>query len=292
MTDPQTVIFLHIGKTGGYTMRRILARNFPAPLVLQLRNPSPEVNGFLSDGPIRAFGELPEEDRGRPRLIMSHMIFGIHEFVPRPSTYITLLRNPLARAISGYKHVLRAPNHRLHEMVIANRMSLDDYVRSGAALEMDNSQARAITRDVSTPYGQCSRDMVEKAKRTIDERFTLAGLAERFDETLVVLHGAFGWKNLHYVRANVAKAKQNGASIPAKTRALIEEQNWVDAELHEFAAKKLEESIAAYAFFERDLGRFRLSNRLFGPWGRLTYSIPKRVYKRVRRHKQGRAAAG
>ncbi|MGZ4532437.1 MAG: hypothetical protein ACXVXP_08805, partial [Mycobacteriaceae bacterium] len=84
-SDP-TVVFLHIGKTAGATLRRILPRNLPRTRVLRLRNPSWSPHGFLSTLPIEQFAGMPEAERLRPRLIMGHMVFGIHEFVPRPST--------------------------------------------------------------------------------------------------------------------------------------------------------------------------------------------------------------
>ena len=94
--DP-TVIFLHIGKTAGWTLRQILYRNVPSDLVMRVRPPADRPRGFLNEEPLRAFASLPQDERARPRLIVSHMIFGIHASVPRSSTYITLLREPVAR---------------------------------------------------------------------------------------------------------------------------------------------------------------------------------------------------
>ena len=112
-----TVIFLHLGKTAGATLRRILRRNVPGSQTLALRNPSSAPHGFLSAIPIERFADLPETERARPRLIMAHMVYGIHEHVPRPATYITLLRHPVARALSGYKSARYWPGHRLHAVV-------------------------------------------------------------------------------------------------------------------------------------------------------------------------------
>jgi len=277
-----TVIFTHLGKTGGATLRRVVPRNFPRSRVMGLRNPSSAPNGFLSTVPIEDFARLPEEDRERPRFIMAHMMFGLHEFVPRQATYITLLRDPVSRVISGYKNALHTPGHRFHETVLANKMDLADYLRSGLALEMDNSQTRAIAADATTPYGECSPDMLGRAKRNIDEHYAVVGIAERLDETLTMFGHVFGWRRLHYVLANVSPNKILRSSIPVETIELIKQQNRFDIELYEYAIRRLERQIADDPAFNRDLARFRRGNAIYRPWGNLSYTLPVTVRSRMK----------
>jgi hypothetical protein len=272
-----TVIFPHLGKTGGATLRRVIPRNFPRSEVLALRNPSSAPNGFLSTLPIERFAEMPESERRRPRFIMAHMMFGLHEFVPRPSTYITLLRNPVSRVISGYKNALHSPGHRFHEVVVSEGMDLESYLRSGLALEMDNSQMRAIVADTATPYGACSQEMLERAKRTVDERVSVVGIAERFDESLVMLRHVLGWSKLHYVVANVSPHRIPRSAVPPETIRLIEDQNRFDIELYGYAQRKLDRQIADDPDFDRDLARFRRGNARYRAWGVLSYSVPTRL---------------
>ena len=222
-SEQPTVIFLHLGKTAGATLRRILRRNVPGSQTLGLRNPSSAPHGFLSAAPIERFAELPEAERARPRLIMAHMVYGIHELIPRPSTYITLLRHPVARALSGYKSARYWSGHRFHDVVAGEDMDLPAYLRSGLALELDNSQTRAILADTTTPYGACTSEMLERAKARIDESFAVAGLAERFDESLLAIRRELGWSRLTYVNANVSRRKLARSDVPAETIRMIEE---------------------------------------------------------------------
>ena len=67
---------------------------------------------------------------------------------------MTMLRDPVRLAVSQHRYVLRTPGHRHHER--AQGMTLEEYVASGFALEMDNSQTRAIAGDIGTPYGGCT----------------------------------------------------------------------------------------------------------------------------------------
>ena len=279
--DQPTVIFIHIGKTGGATLRRTLARNVRGNRILRLKNPSETETGFLSTKPIDAFAALSEDRRAAPRLIMAHMVYGLHTAVPRPSTYVTLLRHPMARVISGYKSARYWPGHRLHETVTERQMDLAEYVRSGIALEMDNSMMRAITGNITTPYGACTDDMLDRAKRLIAAEYAVVGLTERFDETLMVLGRTFGWTRLCYVRANVSR-KQIKPTFPKETIRLIEDLNRFDLELYEFAAQRLTDyENVDRDRFERDLASFRRRNAAYRPWGALTYSVPQRVRRRI-----------
>lgn len=272
--DDPTVIFLHIGKTAGSTMRQVLRRQFRSSETMVVRSPVRNPKRLRREETLAHFAGLPEAERRRARLILGHTIFGLHEYVPRPCTYITLLRNPLSLVLSQYYYVRRTPGHWLHQTAL--QMGLDEYVRSGVSLETDNSQTRAISGDLSTEFGQCTRNMFEKAERNIDERFSIVGLTERFDETLILLGRAFGWAKLTYVRVNVAPSNQR-RDVSPETKAAIERQNAFDRELYRHAAEAFQRRIDADPLFERDLRRQQRGNALYRPWGQLTRTLPRRV---------------
>src|SRR4249919_4373485 len=171
--DDPTAIFLHIGKTAGWTLRQILYRNVPPRLVMRVRPPAHRPRGFLNDEPLKMFAALPEAERARPRLLVSHMIFGIHESVPRPAVYVTMLREPIARTISQYRHVLRTEHHRLHSQAASGRLTLEEYVCGGGAMEVDNAQTRALAGDVETPFGECTAGMLDQAVANLERHMAL-----------------------------------------------------------------------------------------------------------------------
>lgn len=290
MTPPQSVnakpsrsvvIFLHIGKTAGTTLRQILRRQYsPAETLLirsrPLRSERPE-DRPTRESTIGYFASLPESERGRPSLILGHTIFGIHRYVPHPAAYFTLLRDPVGLTISQFSYVARNPNHPLHGA--ASFRSLEAYVTSGVTLEADNSQTRAIAGDTTTPFGGCTDEMLALAKSNIEEHFSVVGLVERFDESLLLLQRAFRWRRPYYVRANVTGKKE---PVTAAVQALIRNQNGLDIELYAWAAERFDRLVAETPGFDEDLQRFRRSNRLRAPWGRVTYTIPKSVARRVR----------
>jgi hypothetical protein len=286
-SERPVVIFLHIGKTAGTTMRHILRRQFPSTEILLIQNrilrtlpgdrgrPSRELS-------IEYFANLPEEERARARLIIAHTVFGLHRFVPHPATYLTLLRDPVALTISQYSYVARNPRHPLHTELVERHPTLEHYVRSGVAIETDNSQTRAISGDIGTPFGGCTEKMLETAKRNIEQHFSLVGLTERFDESLLLMRRTFGWSHLYYVRANVTPQSRKEGVSPA-TQRMIEEQNRLDAELYAWAAARFRASIESDPTFERDLRRFRRRNALYRPVGMITSSLPRRLVRSWRR---------
>lgn len=279
-SDP-TVIFLHIGKTAGWTLRQILYRNVAPGRVMRVRPPADRPRGFLNAEPLRAFASLPENERARPRLIVSHMIFGIHESVPRPSTYITLLREPVARTISQYRHVLRTKHHRLYTAAVSGGLTLERYVCGGEALEVDNGQARALAGDAATPFGECSDALLRAALRNLDDHVSVAGLTERFDETLVMLGAEFGWQNLYYVRTNAAPPGQR-LQVSDADRRMIRERNRFDCELYRVVAERLQSRIDGDPTFARSLELHRRGNALYRPWGQFAYRLRQSAVRATR----------
>jgi hypothetical protein len=279
--EAPAIIFLHIGKTAGSTLRKVLHRNVPRDSILLVQTDQRrDTFRPRREGTVEAFANIPKETRARARLVEGHLIYGIHRFVPGPSTYITVIRNPVALAISQYRYVLRTPGHRLHGVVTSEAMSLEDYVRSGVSLEVDNSQTRVIAGDLSAPFGGCSEAMLETAKRNIEDRFSVVGLTERFDESLVLMGRTFGWRRLWYVPVKVAPKVRE--PIPQEVLRLLEEQNRFDIALHRFATERFERAIAGAAGFEDEVRRFRRRNTALQRLGRITNAVPRGLHAAIR----------
>jgi hypothetical protein len=212
-------------------------------------------------------------------LIMGHMTFGLHEFVPRPSAYVTLLREPVALVRSQYEHVRRHEGHLLHEQAKAYP-DLASYIESGLSLEMDNSQTRAFAGDITTPFGACTPEMLERAKANL-ERFAVTGMTERFDESVVAMIRAFGWRRVRYVTTNVDPNRSARAPLTDRELALVRERNSLDLDLYAWATERFQREVVEAAGFAADLEAFRARNRRYGPLGRLA-AMPKASAGRLR----------
>jgi hypothetical protein len=227
-------ILIHIPKAAGTSLRAILASQHP------------EGRSFLvgENAPWRRedFKGLPEGRRRRFTLLAGHIPFWFHDYFP-DAVYVTMLRRPVDRVVSHYYYVLKTPEHYLYHL--AREIGLAEYVGSGISGELDNGQVRQLADCEGVPFGQCDRDMLERAKANLARHFAVVGVAERFDESVVLMRRALGWESVpSYAKLNVNKSKPSVRSIPQGVIRLIEAHNQLDAELYEWVASRLAQAVA------------------------------------------------
>lgn len=267
----QIVIFLHVPKAAGTTLYWVIERQYDPTVIYHFR---------WSHLPVDEFKKIPEAQREALRVLKGHMVFGLHEVVAGPSTYVTILRDPVDRVISHYYHVLQNPTHPLHSDV--QRMSLKDYVCSGETTEINNGQTRRLSGVGATVgFGQCSAGMLKVAKQNLQEHFAVVGLAERFDETLLLLKRALGWGLPFYVKRHVGKNRPRTArkdNLSEDALNSIENYNELDIELYRYAREMFAERIRQQGpSFERELKAFKLLNKAF--W---VYIFPSRAANKIK----------
>lgn len=262
----KTIIFLHTPKTAGTTLKTVIGQQY-----------SPKDICLIDDKVLSldAFKALPDEKKRAYRVIQGHMRFGLHEFLPQPSTYITIMRDPVDRVISNYFHVAWRPEHRLHTDV--KDMSIEEYVVSGLSKAVDNDQTRGLYGFDSAiiDFGRTTADMLQTAQDHFDRHFALVGLAERFDESLLLMQRLFGWKLPFYTRRNVTRNRPPVESLSDETIAFIREHNRFDQSLYDYACRKFDQLVAAQGTeFDRAVQRFRALN--------LVWARPVWYYRRLK----------
>ncbi|MDP2878526.1 MAG: sulfotransferase family 2 domain-containing protein [Sulfuricella sp.] len=223
--DP--VVFIHIPKTGGMTLYSMI-RDIYKPSELHKINPAMES--------IEKYRHLSQDRKDKLKVIYGHMDYRIHELLPPNSRYVTLMRNPVERVISHYHYVRRTADDPLREL--AMRSSLDDWVERCNLLEMDNGQTRRLSGSMdSVMFGECSAEMLERARHNVQQHFALVGITERFDETYGLMSKLFDWPIKLYLPRNVAQQRSSIKEIPVRTIRLIEKFNALDMELYAHATR-------------------------------------------------------
>ncbi len=251
----RAIIFVHIPKAAGTTLNKILARQYGQNRIFALKEP-------VKGRSLQDLREIPDAQRRKLKVVRGHFNFGLHDLLPQPSTYITLLRNPVDRALSHYYYILKSPKHYLHSQVAGRQMSLKDYVSS----ELDNHQARMIAGGdaASAPIDKCSTQTLEVAKQHLQEQFAVVGTVERFDETLVLLKEVFGWATPFYAKANVTQNRPKRRSLSAEELEVITSRNQIDLELYDYANQQLDYLIQKHVKrFRLKLLKFRVLNLLY-----------------------------
>ncbi len=251
------IAFVHIPKTAGSTLYRVLDRHYSRRHIYTI----------WRDGTLADFKHLDDARRAEIRLLRGHFGCGLCGFLPDDTRYFTLLREPLDRVLSYYYFVRRTPHHYSHTQVLSEGMSPADFFRSGIDFMVDNGQTRLLA-DLETGqevgFGECTEEHLAAAKRNLRDRFAVVGLTEEFDRTLLLLKRAFGWRWLFYARQNVSTGRPRRPSPAALEAARA--VNRLDSELYRYASRLFAAHIERLGpDFAAEVRAFRRLNRLLSP---------------------------
>lgn len=117
------VVFLHIPRTGGTTLTQIAKRLYRPDQVLERAH--------------ERLAEMPPADLARLRFIGGHLVYGVAERLPQGHVYVTLLRDPVERAISVYQFARARPENRWHRMIVDEGLELADLIKRGVPFVAD-----------------------------------------------------------------------------------------------------------------------------------------------------------
>lgn len=237
------VIFLHVPKASGTTLIKLLQRWCP--------------RGEIYEVGTKSRAEHMAELRARPdvRLILGHAVFGLHEALAAPARYITVLRDPVARVISHFHYAGRMPQHPLYERIRSGEMNL-----AAVARHVANLQTRYLG---GLLQGEPDERTLELAKENIVRHFDVVGLTERFDETVVLLHRAFGHKLRPFACENVGTRRSPVDSLSPDELRELRARHELDYALYDFVRARFDEQIAQQDdTFTRQVARLKAGNRV------------------------------
>lgn len=240
--------FLHIPKTGGTTLNAMLSEQFlpEQRYEVMMRGMNWMVpKRRLFARPLISHSKLRRlrnalEPRHDVRLLHGHFDLSIRGLLPDDVRLFTMLRDPLDRAISHYFHYRRRSDDRIHPL--AMRSSLVEWVRARGLVEMDNGQTRRLAGLMNVPCGALTRAALDVAKSNL-ARFAVVGLTERFDESLLLLHRAFGWPLRRLHPCNVGENRPARDAFAGDAAKQIAEHNALDMELYGCARELLERAL-------------------------------------------------
>lgn len=270
----ELLAFVHVEKAAGTTVHQIQKRWFGAGYC-PVEKWSLEDDAFSADDLRRLRRLYP-----RLRAIGGHWVkpYGDLERGACPVLWWTLLREPLARCASHYQYQVQ---------------------RMGKTLSFEEWIADPRYRNFQTKKLVGCGDP-EAAARLLAERFVFVGLAERFDESMLMLRRRVAPERpLRWIPENVASGDELKSSLleDAERRALLAEANRADLELYRYVAEELFPRERA-AYGERALAadlerltreRERLGLDLRRLWSDLWRLL---LYKPALRRARRRAARG
>ena len=123
-------------------------------------------------------------------MFKGHMLFGLHAILPQPSTYITVLREPVDRVISAFYFMRSYKLHPLYWKFRFENWSLEDFVTRSPR---ENVQCKIIA---GAEYNKpCTAEICERAKENLTRYFSVVGLFERFEERYRLINRHFSCFN-------------------------------------------------------------------------------------------------
>ena len=227
----EAVIFLHVPKTAGTTLNRLIEWEYP---FFEMYSVDPVFFRWSASH----LWQLPARRLKRTRMFKGHMLFGLHKILPQPATYITVLRDPIDRVISAFYFMRSYVLHPLYWKFKRENWTLEDFVRRSPR---ENVQSKILAgAEYNSP---CTDEVFEQAKENLFGHFSVVGLSERFEESLALMKLRFGWKLQHYSSFNVTHARPKKRDLPQSTLDLIVEKNSFDLALYQWAAKLFEDAV-------------------------------------------------
>jgi len=221
------LLLLHIPKTAGTTLFDILCRRYK----------SKEIAKFGDRDVVKQLLATPRKQLEQYRLMRTHYDYSIYKFLPRKPVYITILRDPISRMVSLYKHIIRVESHDLHSEFVENDLTISDLV------ELPMSEKRFNNRQTNQIAGAVRGDSdalstqarLEVAKAHLDE-FAFFGLTERFVDSIVLLAFTFDWDPIKdFESLNVSPKNAKSEALSEEEREIILHHNQLDVKLYEHA---------------------------------------------------------
>lgn len=280
IAEDSIVIFTHIPKTAGTSLRHIIQSQFQPQQVFEFYHLKTQPPKVLKG--IEKYNNLTANQKKAIKFVSGHVGFGLHEFLPRPCTYITVLRDPVERVVSYYYFLLRNQNNLVKNKSLSEFIQTYGGVHNSMTCYLSGLTLKVQLRDPSIELKsqQFAQETLEIAKANLKQHFQLVGLVERFDETCILLRKILGW-NLasFYVKKNVAKHGNLIENLPQDTLNLIQKFNELDIQLYAYAQEIFAEMINQYGTnFAEDLEQFKLANLLGA--NQLSFKVNS-AYKRL-----------
>ncbi|MBU2502077.1 sulfotransferase family 2 domain-containing protein [bacterium] len=284
--EQPTAVFIHVPKTGGSTINGIINRQYPRNRIVGV--------GFNHLASQERFLAMSPQEKAGVQCLRGHVAFGIQDALPGPYCLVTLLRDPVARFLSEYKH-LAGRGSRVVTYPPEALASLEAHLEYRVASNSLNLQTAQISGYLSANIIEGKRldplpdDALARALANL-EAFDIPGVLDRFDECLLLMKRRLGWrKPVVSIRKNMAVKGARKFTPSTQLREEIARQAAPDLALYRRALELIDQRIAAEGDdFAGELARLRRANHLLFRTQKVYEAVLPKNLRRVGRKLLGR----
>lgn len=238
MADARQVFFLHLPKTAGISLRHLIGDGVPPERIC----PVTDWQGLKTlTRPLADYN-----------LIMGHIHYAVVPQLRRGARVVTFLREPIARALSAFRHLERGINHPRHALVKREAPDLAAALRH-PELRFDflapytrflGARARSWYRPRAPRFDQLSirvepdRAMLRRALRAV-EAMDFVGITEDFAIDAPRCLALLGRPvPAALPRLNTADRPSDIAELPAAVLSELRDRLRFDLEVYEAAVSR------------------------------------------------------
>ncbi len=223
--DDPPVLFIHIAKTAGGTLRQLAARSVGRAASYPDRSVDPEGSYRNSERLV----DLPAERLRSLRLISGHFPFSVAGLLPIETRTVTVLREPVDRSISYLKRYkeINDIEEDLEEIYDRDPVLVARFMR--------NHQTKVFSLEPAETIGpfyrivDTDRAALTRAKQNLDQ-VEVVGFQHDFDRLVALVRDRFGWdataEDYHVSREH---------AVSASLREKLAAANELDIEFYEYA---------------------------------------------------------
>ena len=232
-SSPATVpplVFIHVPKAGGTTINHILMKNYRWRLDSYGADFFPR---YFPDEFISLVQPPLEDDTRRPVFFTGHIDIANDVFRYMPVRYvaITMLREPVERAISLYRFHSTLPT------------PMGDDLRSGKMRAADFYEEFQKTHppqyEIFAPGSAHEPDRIKVALHNLETKISIFGLQTRFDEFAILLVHMLGLSDVTFAPLNVTP--ESAKQVTTEDRAELRDALTDDIAFYEGAARLYQE---------------------------------------------------
>lgn len=239
MSKSKKLVFIHIPKTAGTSLRLLLESNYTEAeraAIYSHQDLDENLAKALADPKIKCiYGHFPL----RPVIIDSD------------ATVVTLLREPIARSISHYNHYSKRMNEK-HAQLMEGIESPEDFTK---LVQSNNRQTAFLSGYLNQKEFLKDPEVLHKALANFD-RLDAVGFTEHYSASIAYFGEVLGWKNTQ------AEHHNKGGSKPVSKREIWASMNAYDLPLYAKALERFAPTLEAYKGRKPRIPRDPLPKRL------------------------------